>query len=43
MPAHSPEADAEKSRLYEQIGKLQVENDWLKKKYQDYQNRHGKK
>ncbi len=29
--------EAEKSRLYEQIGKLQVELDWLKKKYQRFQ------
>lgn len=26
--------EAERSRLYEQIGKLQVELEWLKKKYQ---------
>jgi transposase-like protein len=26
------DGEAEKDRLYQQIGKLQVENDWLKKK-----------
>ncbi|MFC3197602.1 transposase [Parapedobacter deserti] len=26
--------DAEEARLYEQIGKLQMQNDWLKKKLQ---------
>lgn len=26
--------EAEESRLYEQIGKLQMQNDWLKKKLQ---------
>jgi transposase len=30
-PASAKEADQE-SRLYEQIGKLQVQNEWLKKK-----------
>jgi transposase len=29
--------DEERSRLYEQIGKLQVELEWLKKKYQRFQ------
>lgn len=29
--------EAEKNRLYEQIGKLQVELEWLKKKCQRYQ------
>lgn len=32
------ELQAEKSRLYEQIGKLQMELEWLKKKYQSFQD-----
>lgn len=30
----SKDTEAKESRLFEQIGKLQVENDWLKKKLQ---------
>jgi transposase-like protein len=33
--------EAEKSRLYEQIGRLQVSLEWLKKKYQPYQEPPG--
>jgi len=33
--------EAEKSRLYEQIGRLQVNLEWLKKKYQPYQESPG--
>jgi transposase-like protein len=29
--------EVEKRRLFEQIGKLQMELEWLKKKYQSYQ------
>lgn len=33
--------EAEQSRLYEQIGRLQVSLEWLKKKYQPYQEPPG--
>lgn len=33
-PADTRQNEANESRLYEQIGKLQMHNDWLKKKLQ---------
>ena len=33
-PTSSKDAEVNESRLFEQIGKLQMENEWLKKKLQ---------
>lgn len=36
-PSVSKDAEANESRLYEQIGKLQMQNDWLKKSCNEMQ------